>query len=1191
MQIKNIFRKDIFRPINGVIKVNDESAASVWQELDEYVLTAELKKHFLKFFNTYLESIDNRQNSDVRNRIGVWVSGFFGSGKSHFIKIISHLLQNQPVTNPATGETRLPIEFFENKITDRLFFADVKRAVDTPADVLLFNIDSKAEDASGRDAILRVFMRVLNELQDYCAEYPYLADVERQLESDGKYESFKQAFARITESTWQAERDVYALRRDETVQALTESTGMSTEAAQKLIDDAEKNYNLSVEKFARRVKEYLDRKGKEHRIIFVADEVGQFIGTDTHLMLNLQTIVENLGTICEGRAWVVVTSQEDMDSVLGNVVGAKSNDFSKIQGRFPTRLSLSSSNTDEVIQARLLEKTDEAEAQLNSLFREKGDVLKNQLSFSGGATLKNFKTDDDFSKNYPFAPYHYQLVQSVFESIRKAGATGLHLARGERSMLDAFQMGAKSIAGEQIGRLVPFYAFYPSVESFLDTSVKRTIDQAAENEGLEKFDTEILRLLFLIRYVDIIKPNVENLVTLCITQVDDDRVALKKQIEESLTRLEKQTLISRNGDLFYFLTNEERDIGREIKSIDVSADETFRQLAEVLFNEILTDAAKFRYPVNKKDFSFNRFADGRAFQGINSEQNLNLEIITPLNDEHEAFTPQRCVLSSDGRILIRLGDHKILGGELREFLQTKRYIQQKSDASAPENTRRILQDKAIVNQQRAQRIAEILQKLLDEADIYATGQRLSGEKRISINDAQNYLVKNLFTKLGYLDSPADNPLEEVKALLLADDVGQQTLNLDAGQPNAHALDEIRSYINLRAANNMRITLEEITQQFEKQPFGWRDQDTALLVAKLFAAGEISAKIEGAQVEPRAAVESFSKPGRWKLVQIVKRQITGAAELSRARQLAHDVFGKLSPETKEDELAKFIRELIKTWQENLREWRTRAEGGEFPGINQIKSILDLANNQNGIADSFEFFRQFNEKREDWIEASEDYTKLHDFYKNQIDIWKRLRSKFSGSYKDNRSQLDLNSDSRAALLRLEDILRAAEPYSMIREIDNLIGTVDEANEQILSQRREQAGQAIETRITQLKGELDSIKADAETRNTILTPFQQMKAIIAAESSIPMIAYYQGERAEELFQDALDAIDLKRSKAAAADGTGASGDATEQHRPTRNIKPAQFATKTYIETPEDMNEYLDKLRAEMEKLLSENARIRIQ
>lgn len=1191
MQIKNIFQKDITRSINGVIKVDEASKAAVWQELDEYVVTKELQKHFLKFFGTYLEAVDNRQNSDINNRIGVWVSGFFGSGKSHFIKIISHLLQNHSITNPDdTHETKYPIDFFESKIPDSMFYEDIKRAVKTPVDVRLFNIDSKAEDASGRDAILRVFMRVLNELQDYTVEYPYLADVERQLEADGKYESFKAAFARIMGSSWQEERDVFGMRQDETIGALTEATGMSREAAQKLIDDAEKNYSLSVEKFARRVREYLDRKGRDHRIIFIADEVGQFIGTDTHLMLNLQTIVENLGTVCEGRAWVVVTSQEDMDSVLGNVVGAKSNDFSKIQGRFPTRLSLSSSNTDEVIQARLLDKTEEAETELNTLFREKGDVLKNQLSFAGGATLKNFKDADDFAKNYPFAPYHYQLVQSVFESIRKAGATGLHLARGERSMLDAFQMGAKSIADQPIGKLVPFYSFYSSVESFLDTSVAKTINQAAENEGLVKFDTEILRVLFLIRYVDTIKPSVENLVTLCITQVDDDRLAIKHVIEESLTRLEKQTLISRNGDLYYFLTNEERDIGREIKAVEVSADEVSRQLADVLFGDLLAEATKYRYPVNKKDFTFNRLADGRAFQGSNLEQNLNLEIITPLNDEYDAYTPQRAILSSDGRIMLKFGEHKPLSGDLREFLQTKRYIQQKSDAAAPENTQRILRDKATVNQQRGQRIRESLQRLLDEADFYVAGQHFNAEKITSISEAQNYLVKNLYTKLSYLNAPADNPFDEIKAVLLADDIGQGTLNLNAGQPNASAIEEIRNYINLRTQNNLRITLEEITQFYERLPYGWRDADTALLVSKLFAAGEIEAKVDADSIEPRKAVDAFNKPGNWKKVQIVKRQVTGAAELSKARTLAHEVFGKMSAEAKEDDLAKFIRELIGKWQSNLNEWRTISENGDFPGYAQVKNALDLANNQNGIAVSFEFFRAFNEKREDWLEASEDYAKLSDFYNNQIEIWRRLRGKLNGSYKDNRTQLDLNADANRALRRLEEIYAAREPYGMIREIDNLLSIVDAANEQILATRREQAVAGIETRITQLKNELDLIHADSDTKYSILAPFQQMKTLISQETSVPRLSYYQGERTEELFQDALDAIDNKRPQPTVT-GEGEVDPEPVIQRQTKVFKPAQFATKMYIESEEEMNEYLAKVRSELEKLLSENARVRIQ
>src|SRR5262249_29335883 len=186
-------------------------------------------------------------------------------------------------------------------------------------------------------------------------------------------------------------------------------------------------------------------------------------------------------------------------------------------------------------------------------------------------------------KNYPFAPYQFQLVQRIFEAIRKAGATGLHLSRGERSVLDAFQSSAVQVALQESGVLVPLYRFYPSIESFLDTVVKKTIDQARDNGSLEPYDILLLQVLFLIRYVEEVKSNLDNLVTLCLEQVDDDRLALRRRIEESLQRLERETLISRNGDLYFFLTNEERDINREIKNVDLSGSEEGKLLGELIF--------------------------------------------------------------------------------------------------------------------------------------------------------------------------------------------------------------------------------------------------------------------------------------------------------------------------------------------------------------------------------------------------------------------------------------------------------------------------------------------------------------------------------------------------------------------------------------------------------------------------------
>lgn len=380
MKIQNLFAHDIFRPINGVVKADQLDDDSVWQELAEFVVTRELDKHLRTFFSTYGDALSQPNNPEVAGKTGVWVSGFFGSGKSHFIKVLSYLLCNRTQTH--NGESKRAVEFFAGKIKDAMLFGDIQRAVASNTDVILFNIDSKADHRAGRDAILGVFLKVLNELQGYSGDHPEIAHLERYLDGKGKLTQFHAAFRAATNTEWTTERDAYHFHRDEIVAALSKTLRLSQESAEKWIDGAEGSFALTVENFCKWVKNYLDTKGPEHRLVFLVDEVGQFIGTDSHLMLNLQTITEELGTMCKGRAWLVVTSQEDIDAVLGEMKKTKANDFSKIQGRFKTRLSLSSANVDEVIQARLLEKHPGAVPELQTLFQAKGDILKNQQTFT-----------------------------------------------------------------------------------------------------------------------------------------------------------------------------------------------------------------------------------------------------------------------------------------------------------------------------------------------------------------------------------------------------------------------------------------------------------------------------------------------------------------------------------------------------------------------------------------------------------------------------------------------------------------------------------------------------------------------------------------------------------------------------------------------------------------------------------------
>src|SRR5262249_26872711 len=160
-----------------------------------------------------------------------------------------------------------------------------------------------------------------------------------------------------------------------------------------------------------------------------------------------------------------------------------------------------------------------------------------------------------------------------------------------------------------------------------------TIDQAETNPSLEPFDIHLLQVLFLIRYVEEMRGNVDNLVTLCLDQIDADRLALKKKIEESLARLEKETLISRSGENYLFLTNEERDINKEIKAVELLGGEEEKPLGEIIFDHVLRPKRKPRSAENKMDFYLTRRCDQYPI-GNQKDGALLVSVITPLAEDY-----------------------------------------------------------------------------------------------------------------------------------------------------------------------------------------------------------------------------------------------------------------------------------------------------------------------------------------------------------------------------------------------------------------------------------------------------------------------------------------------------------------------------------------------------------------------------
>ena len=1200
MLIKNLFERDIFRPINGVVKADQLDDSSVWQELDEFVITRELDQHVRKFVSWYLEAVDQGKSPNPTGKMGIWISGFFGSGKSHFLKVLSYLLNNRIHEND--GQSRRAVEFFESKVKDAMLFGDIKRAVVASTDVILFNIDSKAEHGSstGRDLILRVFLKVLNELQGYSGDHPHIAHMERYLEGKGKLEAFHAAYETHTGLEWLRERDAYQFNRDEVVKALAETLGQSQAAAEKWIDGAEDNFSLSVENFCKCVKDYLDSKGPQHRIVFLVDEVGQFIGTDSHLMLNLQTITEELGTICRRRAWVVVTSQEDMDTVLGDMSKAKKQDFSKIQGRFFPPLSLSSANVDEVIQSRLLAKLPEVKAELEDEFLRKGDILKNQLSFKNcGMTFRPFKDGEDFVKNYPFAPYQFQLVQKIFESIRKAGATGMHLARGERSMLDAFQSAAKSVSINEVGVLVPLYDFYPSIESFLDTAVKKTIDQAETNPSLEPFDIELLQVLFLIRYVDEMKGNVDNLVTLCLDQIDGDRLALRRRIEESLGRLEKETLISRSGDLYSFLTNEERDINKEIKQVDLSNGEEARLQGEILFDDVLKGVRKHRFSANKVDFEFNRRCDQFPI-GNQKDGALLVSVITPLADDYELYDKGKSILESamdDGYVLIRLGNDEGLGRELRAYLQTEKYVSRKNDGTLSETTKGILHACASDNRQRRERLTALLGEMLAAAEYFVAGQPLkitASTPGAALDEAMEYLIKNTFRKMSYLKRLTAEPLREMKAVLQANDIAKENLLFQKGENNPEALEDLRSYLQLCAMKSQPVVLHDMLERrYSLRPYGWPDEETLLLVARLVVLSEIGLMMDSTLLPTDKVFEAITAPAKRRKIVVRKRETSDPKAIQNARSLGKDLFAEMGPDG-EDGLCSFLQTRLKGWQATLQGYKQLADTGNYPGGEEITDGLTLLGPPIADKEGRKFIERFNTLKSDLLDLADQYHDLEHFYEHQKPTWEKLR-KSHAAFGLNRLELEKDAQAGPALKRMQEILSARSPYGLIKEADALINTVNAVNSSLLTGRRAQAIARIDGHIATLGKDVADAQGDAGLRAACLKPLESLREQVQAEQSLAHITQAEGE-AVKAFDAAVGCIEahvrkLAEQKTPKDDGSGKVSPPPPAVKTRRIVKPAEIVKTRYLESSDDVNGFLDALRQVLEKAIANDERIEIR
>ena len=1119
MQIKNMFEKQIDRDIKGVIKVGQSDEENIYQELDEYVVTKELLKHFRVFFENYEKGIDG-----YTDKMGVWISGFFGSGKSHFLKILSYLLKN------STVEGKRAIEYFTGcesdagirpKIEAPMLIAEMTKAGETDSDVMLFNIDSKgsAKIGSGKEAIVEVFMKVFNEMQGYCGSVPYLADFERQLDGEGRFEEFKEKFEQIAGAAWEKKRQAFAVIQDKVVKTLVEMDFMSEEAARNWCKNAKGNYDISIEKFVSLVQEYCAKKGPNHHVIFLVDEIGQYIADDTQLMLNLQTIVEDLGTACRGKAWVIVTSQEDIDSITKT----KGNDFSKIQGRFDTRLSLSASNVDEVIRKRVLAKNDTAAQALRLLYEQKESIIKNLITFTVDTADKKLYADKaDFADCYPFIPYQFSLLGQVLTAVRTHGASGKHLSDQSRSMLALFQESAIRVMDKEDGVLVPFSYFYNPLHKFIDHQHSQVISDAEDNSKLDEFDVELLKVLFMIKYVKEIKANADNLTTLMISNIDDDRIEVRSKIEESLKKLIKETLVQKNGEIYIFLTNEEQEINNAINNESVEMGEIIGEASTVIFEEIYTEK-KYRYS-NRYMFAFNQKVDDRFFKS-NQSNDIGVTIITPYGGDY-ADSALRLLSAQESSIIVKLPNDGTFLDEITESIKIYKFLNKNASGARGsfDSIRRAKEDERI---EKKDRIRIFIEDALKNADIYVNGDKAvisAKEPAARINEALGKLVAMKYNKLTYMETAPE--LSDISAIFKRSDGQMSFLGMRDTTPNKLALEEVVQVIELNNARHMKTSLKSLQDKFGTAPYGFDTKDVQWLVAMLFKLGRVSLTLNSRNLSllstnPDELVRYITKREYVEKLLIDIRESATDGQIRSVKEVMKDYFGFTVTSDDDDKIMSSFKDRaedkVEVYDDILVEYRINPK---YP----CKRLMEDARNRLAkilnINEAAEFFKTVDKKRDDLLDDAEDTAPVFDFFKGeQRKIFEESVKNLA--YFENSKTYVSDRELLKVVEEIEDVVKTGKPFGKIQRLPELNMKFEDLHMELLEKEAAIMEPLVHDDFLKVKEVLDSKPFAEVLRPRINQRFDEIREKLKTSGDIAAIKNIRLE-SDALKIKCLDEID---------------------------------------------------------------------
>lgn len=1000
MFIKDIFVKDINRDIQSVVKVSQSDYRT---ELEEYVVTNEVFDYINRFSKEYYRTCIGGYDS-----IGFLISGFYGSGKSHFLKILYYILKNVGVDI-----------LIDNNKCLREISSDIKKISDLPKDVMMFNIDSKNHK---EECMLDVFLNEFNAMRGYSPYHGFISYMEENLDQEGNFNRFKAEFYDATGFIWEDVREKFYFYRDDIVQILSSIKDTSIDSSYDYFSSIEKNYKMNIESFAEKVKEYIDSKGENHSVVFMVDEVSQFIAGDINKMLNLQTIVEELSTKCNGRAFVILTTHVD----LHNMVNNERYDFSKIQGRFKNRFHLSSINIGEVLSKRILFKKEECKEFIEKFYDDKKFFINTRLKFDFISTDSGVEIyREDFIEYYPFPPYQIELLREVIFYMTKNGVVSNDISKGERNIIGCFHRVLMDFKDHEINHVVPFYMFYEAISDYIDYNHQYIFSILKDYSILDEFDINLLKTLFLIKYIPNINANIDIITSLMTIDISKE-MEMRHSVNNSLIKLIGEGFVNKDGDKFYFLSKNERDINYKIIRNNISSYEIKEFLCSEVFSRLMK-ITKFKYR-NNHSFSINQVLDDFEYN-VSSENLIGIKIFMTKYDENFNVDSLRVLSTIENNIIMYIDDDKTLLEEINLYLKLDKFLKYNKNNYKDEFVQ-IITQKEFELKNRIDRVRTLIESSIKKSFIFINGERIS-KSYSSVEDlfreSFNSLIFCKFNKLNYVN----RSISSYKKIF--DIISNEDLCKEVYEDNSLIIKEVHNFIEA----SKKVKLNDVILHFRNIPYGFNKCDTVFSVVYLIHKSMIECNYDEQDLFDVLSIRSNLSS-----VVLSSRSEFDIRSFISYKEMLEDVFNK-----------KYFVDSF----EDLKE-------KSFKDFREIEARIDkvygLSMNDKRYPDRdfIEKFREFVYLIQDTLEVDYDdaivkFDKFEVVYKFYTSVqFEIFRDGINALYvfKRDKNFVDKDSLIHDIIEDIKKIVEDADPYRFIVKLKSHVFKFKDAHEKCLKDR---------------------------------------------------------------------------------------------------------------------------------------------